>query len=208
MSTLFASTQIRLICSVVAAKDESNAPTFFATADRFRQWLMKNHERARQFWVGYYRKDSGRPSITWPESVDEALCFGWIDGIRKKVDDESYKIRFTPRRPKSIWSAVNIARVAVLTRKKRMRPAGIAAFARREATRSGGYSFENRETAKLTEEDQREFRRDPAAWEFFQRQPAGYRRLAAWWVISAKRPETRRARLQRLIETARARRRI
>jgi len=108
----------------VAAKDESGRPTFFATPARFRQWLAKNHESVTELWVGYYRKDSGRPSMTWPESVDEALCFGWIDGIRKKVDDESYKIRFTPRRTKSIWSAVNIARVAALTREGRMRPAG------------------------------------------------------------------------------------
>jgi uncharacterized protein YdeI (YjbR/CyaY-like superfamily) len=192
----------------VAAKNESGRPTFFSTPARFREWLSKNHERATELWVGYYRKDSGRPSITWPESVDEALCFGWIDGIRKKVDDESYKIRFTPRRPKSNWSAVNIARVPVLTREGRMQPAGAAAFARREESKSRTYSFENRASAKLTAPDEREFRRDPAAWEFFQRQPAGYRRLAAWWIISAKRPETRRARLQRLIETSRARRRV
>jgi uncharacterized protein YdeI (YjbR/CyaY-like superfamily) len=192
----------------VAAKDKSDPPAFFATPDKFRQWLMKNHESATELWVGFYRKDSGRPSITWPESVDEALCFGWIDGIRKKVDDESYKIRFTPRRAKSTWSAVNIARVAVLTGEGRMRPFGIAAFARREASNSARYSFENRASAKLGDADEREFRRDPAAWKFFEAQPAGYRRLASWWVISAKRPETRRARLQRLINTSRARRRI
>ena len=159
-------------------------------------------------WVGFYRKDSGRPSITWPESVDEALCFGWIDGIRKKVDDESYKIRFTPRRAKSTWSAVNSARIAVLTREGRMQPAGIAAFARREENNSRKYSFENRESAKLTAADEREFCRNSAAWEFFQRQPAGYRRLAAWWVISAKRAETRRKRLDRLIRESHAQRRI
>lgn len=187
---------------------KSGKPVFFATPGRFRQWLGKNHERAVELWVGYYRKDSDRPSLTWPESVDEALCFGWIDGIRKKVDDESYKIRFTPRRPKSTWSAVNIARIAVLMREAWVQPAGVAAFSRREESNSRKYSFENRESAKLTEADEREFRRDLAAWEFFQRQPAGYRRLTAWWVISAKRPETRRARLQRLIETSRARRRI
>lgn len=186
----------------MATKGESHAPTFFATPAGFRQWLAKNHERATELWVGYYRKDSGRPSITWPESVDEALCFGWIDGIRKKVDEESYKIRFTPRRPKSIWSAVNIARVAVLSRDGRMQPAGVAAFARREESKSAIYAFENRESAKLSDADERAFRRDPAAWEFFQRQPAGYRRLAAWWVISGKRPETRRSRLQRLIRAS------
>lgn len=187
---------------------KSDKPAFFSTPARFRQWLLKNHESAPELWVGYYRKDSGRPSITWPESVDEALCFGWIDGIRKKVDDESYKIRFTPRRAKSIWSAVNIACVAVLTREERMQPAGVAAFARRDESNSAVYAFENRESAKLTNADEREFRRDPAGWEFFQRQPPGYRRLAAWWVISAKRPETRRKRLDRLITTSHAERRI
>jgi uncharacterized protein YdeI (YjbR/CyaY-like superfamily) len=187
---------------------KSDKPVFFSTAVGFRQWLMKNHESVTELWVGYYRKGSGRRSITWPESVDEALCFGWIDGIRKKVDNESYKIRFTPRRAKSTWSAVNIARVAVLTCEGQMRPAGVAAFARREESNSARYSFENRESAKLSDVDEREFRRDPAAWEFFELQPGGYRRLAAWWVISAKRPETRRTRLQRLIGAAHAGRRI
>jgi uncharacterized protein YdeI (YjbR/CyaY-like superfamily) len=192
----------------VATAKKSDEHVFFPTPSAFRQWLLKNHTRATELWVGYYRKASGRPSITWPESVDEALCFGWIDGIRKKVDDESYKIRFTPRRPKSTWSAVNIARIAVLTREGRMQSAGIAAFARREESNSATYSFENRESAKLSDADEGEFRRDPAAWEFFQRQPPGYRRLAAWWVISARRPETRLKRLQRLITESRAQRRI
>jgi uncharacterized protein YdeI (YjbR/CyaY-like superfamily) len=181
---------------------------FFATPGHFRAWLAKNHDRVPELWVGYYRKDSGRPSITWPESIDEALCFGWIDGIRHKVDDISYKVRFTPRRPKSIWSEVNIGRVAVLTREGRMQPAGLAAFARREEYNSRQYSFENRATAKLSRADEREFRRDPAAWKFFQAQPPGYRRLVSWYVISAKRTETRRARLQRLIAASHARRRI
>ena len=184
------------------------APTFFSTPSAFRRWLVKNQERVTELWVGYYRKDSGRPSITWPESVDEALCFGWIDGIRKKVGDDSYKIRFTPRRATSTWSAVNIARIAVLTGEGRMQPGGVAAFARRKESNSVRYSFENRESAKLSADDEREFRRDPAAWEFFQRQPAGYRRLASWWVISAKRPGTRRTRLERLIAESRARRRL
>jgi uncharacterized protein YdeI (YjbR/CyaY-like superfamily) len=181
---------------------------FFATPRHFRAWLEKNHNRVDELWVGYYRKDTGRPSITWPESVDEALCYGWIDGIRKKVDDISYKVRFTPRRAKSIWSAVNVGRVAVLTREGRMEPPGTAAFARRDENNSRQYSFENRAKAKLSRADEREFRRDPAAWKFFESQPPGYRRLAAWFVISAKRTETRRARLERLIATSRARRRI
>src|SRR4051812_47774811 len=114
------------------ARTETTTPKYFPTPKHFRMWLAKNHHRADVLWVGYYRKDSGRRSVTWPESVDEALCFGWIDGLRKKVDDISYKIRFTPRRPKSIWSAVNIARVDVLTGESRMQPAGVAAFARRD----------------------------------------------------------------------------
>jgi uncharacterized protein YdeI (YjbR/CyaY-like superfamily) len=186
-----------------------NAPLrFFRTPKHFRSWLAKNHDRTDCLWVGYYRKDSGRRSITWPESVDEALCFGWIDGIRKKVDDISYKVRFTPRRPKSIWSAVNIGRVAALTAEGRMQPPGVAAFARREEQKSRRYSFENRATAKLSPADQREFRCDPLAMKFFKSQPPGYQRLAAWWVVSAKRTETRRARLERLITASRARRRI
>jgi uncharacterized protein YdeI (YjbR/CyaY-like superfamily) len=188
--------------------DEASPPKFFVTPRLFRAWLAKNHDRADSLWVGYYRKDSGRRSITWPESVDEALCFGWIDGIRKKVDDISYKIRFTPLRAKSVWSAVNIGRVAVLTREGRMEAAGNEAFARRNELNSRRYSFENRATAKLSAPDERQFKRDPIAWKFFQAQPPGYRRLAAWWIISARRTETRRARLERLITASRARRRI
>jgi uncharacterized protein YdeI (YjbR/CyaY-like superfamily) len=181
---------------------------FFRAPSDWRKWLEKNHARAGELWVGFYKKDSGKASITWPESVDEALCFGWIDGIRKKVDDISYKVRFTPRRPNSIWSAVNIGRVAALTAQGRMQPPGAAAFARREEQKSRRYSFENRATAKLSAGDQREFRRDPPAWKFLNSQPPGYQRLAAWWVVSARRTETRRARLERLITASRARRRI
>jgi len=188
--------------------DDHLPPKFFATPNHFRNWLAKNHDRAGVLWVGFFRKETGRPSITWPESVDEALCFGWIDGIRKKVDPESYKIRFTPRCAKSVWSAVNIGRVAVLAAESRMHAAGHAAFARREEQNSRKYSFENRATAKLSPADEREFRQHPAAWKFFQAQPPGYRRLASWWIVSAKRPETRRARLQRLIEVSQAKRRI
>ena len=191
----------------MAAK-KSNAPKFFPTPARFRAWLGRNHDRVKELWVGYYRKDTGRPSITWPESVDEALCYGWIDGVRHKVDEVSYKIRFTPRRPQSIWSAVNIARVAVLTEERRMQPPGNAAFARRQEEKSRRYAFENRATAKLSRADEREFRRNKLAWKFFTAQPPGYRRLASWYVVSARRPETRRKRLERLIATSRAGRRL
>ena len=188
--------------------EETAAPKFFRTPQRFRAWLAKNHERADSLWVGYYRKETGRPSITWPESVDEALCFGWIDGIRKKVDDSSYKVRFTPRRAKSVWSVVNIGRIAVLTREGRMQPAGAAAFQRRDENNTRRYSFENRATARLSPAQEREFRRDREAWKFYDAQPPGYKRLAAFWVARAKRSETRRARLERLIAASRARRRI
>lgn len=181
---------------------------FFARPADFREWLAKYHDRADELWLGFYRKDSGRPSITWPESVDEALCFGWIDGIRKKIDKISYKVRFTPRLPRSTWSKVNIDRVAALSAEGRMHAAGLATFARREEGNSRKYSFENRESAKLGPADERDFRRDRAAWTFFQAQPPGYRRVAAWYVISASRPETRRRRLHRLIDESRANRRL
>ncbi|MFL6537471.1 MAG: YdeI/OmpD-associated family protein [Chthoniobacterales bacterium] len=190
------------------ANRNAQTVTFFRSPEAFRTWLSKNHDSQTELWVGYYRKDSGLPSITWPESVDEALCFGWIDGIRKKVDDVSYKIRFTPRRKKSIWSRVNIQRAAVLTHQRRMEPAGLAAFRRREEANSRKYSFENRETAMLTPTQQREFQRHGTAWKFFQSQPPGYRRTVAWWVISAKRPETQRKRLTRLIDASGEKRRI
>src|SRR6058998_596167 len=131
---------------------------FFKTPAAFHKWLAANHAKSKELWVGFYKKETGKPSITWPESVDEALCFGWIDGIRKKIDEVSYKIRFTPRRPKSIWSRVNIERVAVLTHAQRMAPAGVAAFGRRDEASSRQYSFDNREAAVFTAEQQREFR--------------------------------------------------
>jgi uncharacterized protein YdeI (YjbR/CyaY-like superfamily) len=172
---------------------------FFATPAQFRKWLEANHDKAQELWVGFYKKETGRPSITWPESVDEALCVGWIDGIRKKLDDESYVIRFTPRKPQSTWSAVNIARVAELKRDGRMRPAGLAAFERRRDDKSAIYSYEQRKTAVFDEAAERQFRANAKAWEFFQSQPPWYRRTATYKVISAKREETRQKRLAELI---------
>src|SRR5205814_4436470 len=119
-------------------------PKFFPTPSAFRKWLAANHAKARELWVGFYKKSSGKPSITWPESVDEALCFGWIDGIRKKIDDESYMIRFTPRKPRSVWSAINIRDVKRLLKERRMEPAGLRAFSARKENRSGIYSYEQR----------------------------------------------------------------
>jgi len=176
---------------------------FFKTPADFRAWLEKHHATAQELWVGFYKKDSGKPSLTWPESVDEALCFGWIDGIRKSVDETSYKIRFTPRRPRSIWSAVNIGRVEELTRQGRMRPAGELAFQARTENRSGIYAYEQR-APELVEPYGGKLRRNKAAWKFFAAQTASYRKAASWWVLSAKREETRLRRLEKLIEDSAA----
>lgn len=173
-------------------------PRTFATAAAFRKWLAANHATDRELLVGFYKVGSGVPSMTWPESVDEALCMGWIDGIRRRVDETRYTIRFTPRRPGSIWSAVNIGRVAVLEKAGRMRAAGRAAFAARRENRSGVYAFEQRE-ARLDAAGERAMRRVPAAWAHWQREAPSYRKAASWWVISAKRPETRARRLAQLI---------
>jgi uncharacterized protein YdeI (YjbR/CyaY-like superfamily) len=184
-------------------------PTFFETPDEFRAWLEEHHESAKELLVGFHRKGSGRPSITWPESVDEALCFGWIDGIRRGIDETSYSIRFTPRKPTSNWSSVNIARVAELEKEGRMRPAGRAAFERRSAARSGIYAYEQRKAARLDPDQQREFESaNPQAWAYFDTQPPGYRQQAIHWVVSAKRPETRARRLAPLIEDSAAGRRL
>jgi len=174
-------------------------PTFFRSPAEWREWLEKFHATAGELWVGYYKKDTGRLSITWPESVDEALCFGWIDGIRKSIDESSYKIRFTPRKPGSIWSAVNIKRAEELVDQGRMHPAGLQAFRARKENRSGIYSYEQSSDA-LPDEYAQKFQRNKAAWDFFQDQPAWYRKAAGWWLVSAKKEETRQKRLDQLIE--------
>jgi uncharacterized protein YdeI (YjbR/CyaY-like superfamily) len=172
----------------------------FPSAAAFRAWLAAHHASATELWVGFFRKDTGRGGLTYPEALDEALCFGWIDGIRKKVDAGSYTNRFTPRRARSTWSRVNICRVGQLKRTGRMTPAGSRAFAAREAKRSGIYSFEQeRQSARLNPAEQRQLRANARAWRFFQAQPPGYRRTASWWVVSAKREETRGKRLQILV---------
>jgi uncharacterized protein YdeI (YjbR/CyaY-like superfamily) len=171
---------------------------FFAAPAAFRRWLEKNHARERELWVGFYKRSSARPSITWPESVDEALCFGWIDGVRKSVDEASYKIRFTPRTADSFWSPVNTRRVAALKKAGRMAAAGLAAFARRNRHQTKRYSYE-RGTAKLTPAEMRLLKANAEAWAFFRSRPPGYQRIAAWYIVSAKRAETRRKRLDTLI---------
>ncbi|MBL7996049.1 YdeI/OmpD-associated family protein [bacterium] len=173
-------------------------PIFFSSEPEFRKWLEKNHNTAQELWVGYYKRNSGIPSITWPESVDEALCYGWIDGIRKSVDEKSYMIRFTPRRPKSNWSAVNIKRVAELTKLGLMKPAGIAAFDRRNEKNSEVYSFE-RKAVKLNKKYEALFRKYTKAWKYFSAQPPSYKKTAMWWVMSAKQEATQMKRLLQLI---------
>src|SRR5947207_5030880 len=159
-------------------KSKANSPIFFAGSDDFRGWLEKHHQTITEQWVGFHRKSSGRVSITWPEAVDEALCFGWIDGLRKTINTGSYKIRFTPRRPTSNWSAVNTRRMNELIRERRVRPAGMNAFQKRTPDKSGVYSYENRKSATLSREAARLFRAERAAWEFFQRQSPAYHQNA------------------------------
>lgn len=192
---------------MVSRKTSESKPTFFKTPADFSKWLTKNHKTIVELWVGFYKKDSGKPSITWPQSVDEALCHGWIDGVRKSVDETSYKIRFTPRRPRSIWSAVNIKRVAELTKEGRMTPAGEKAFAARLESRSGIYAYEQR-SPELPEEYAKELRKNKAAAKFFESQPPSYRKLAMWWIVSAKQEETRLKRLAKLIEASANQRRV
>ena len=181
---------------------------FFPTPADFRAWLQAHHESEKELLVGFHKKATGKPSITWPESVDEALCFGWIDGVRRSLGPDAYTIRFTPRRPTSIWSAVNVARVGELTKLGRMRPAGLRAFAARTPERTGIYSFERAEAARLAPAQEKQLRANPEAAAFFDAQPPGYRKTATHWVISAKREETRQRRLERLIADSAAGRRI
>lgn len=174
---------------------------FFKSPAAFRKWLAANHAKSKELWVGFYKKSSGKPSIDWPESVDEALCFGWIDGIRKSIDEESFKIRFTPRRPGSIWSAVNIRNVERLIKENRMQAAGLKAYELRKEYRSGIYAYEQR-SPELVEPYAKEFKRHKAAWKFFEAQPPGYRKIMNWYVVSAKQEETRLKRLKILIEAS------
>ena len=180
---------------------------FFATPAAFRRWLRTHHKTAGDVWVGYYKKASGRSSMTYPESLDEALCFGWIDGIRKSIDGERYMNRFTPRRPGSNWSLVNVRKVRDLIAAGRMQPAGLAAYEARDARKTGVYSFENR-PGSLSPDLEATFRNQAPAWRFWQAQPPGYRRMMIWFVMSARRDETRARRLDRLMTACAAQRRI
>jgi uncharacterized protein YdeI (YjbR/CyaY-like superfamily) len=181
--------------------------TFFKTPAGFRRWLEKHHGSATELLIGFYKKGSGRPSISWPESVDQALCFGWIDGIRRNIDEISYSIRFTPRKPGSTWSNINIKRAQVLIDQGLMRPAGLKAFEARKEYRSGIYSYEQR-SEKLPDVYEKPLKQNKKAWAFFQAQPPGYRKIIGWWIVSAKKEETRLKRLKKLIEESAQQRRI
>ena len=172
---------------------------YFPSADAFRAWLAEHHADRDELLVGFHKQGTGRPSMTWPESVEAALAYGWIDGIRRRVDDGRYTIRFTKRRPGSVWSAKNIATAKALVASGRMTPAGLAAFEARDEQRSRVYSFEREQAATLAPAEERRFRANKKAWAFFSAQPPGYRRTAYHWVISAKRAETRARRLALLI---------
>ena len=176
-------------------------PRFFPTPAAFRKWLAANHDNSKELYVGYYKKSSGKPSIIWSESVDEALCFGWIDGVRKSLNDKAYMIRFSPRKPTSIWSAVNIRNMERLIKENRVQPAGMKAFAARKEDRSGIYAYEQR-SPELVEPYAGMFQRNKQAWKFFAAQPPGYRKIMNWYVVSAKQEETRLKRLDRLIKSS------
>ncbi len=173
-------------------------PKFFRSPELLRKWFETHHDKETVLWVGFYKKDSGKPSITWPESVDQALCFGWIDGVRKRIDEISYMIRFSPRQRRSVWSTINIRRAGELIDLGQMKPAGLAPFESRLENKSGIYSYEQR-SVELPEPYAALMKANEKAWLFFQSQPPSYRKVWNWWVLSAKREETRLKRLQSLI---------
>ncbi len=181
-------------------------PTFFATEADFRAWLAANHETAPELLVGFWKKGSGKPSIDWPQARDQALCFGWIDGVRKSLGEESYTIRFTPRRTGSIWSNVNVARYEALTGAGQMTPAGVRAYEENKG-RQGVYAYETA-LKELSAAETRQFKADKKAWADWQDRPPGYRRVVLHWIASAKRPETRARRLATLIADSAAGRKL
>lgn len=182
-------------------------PTFFSKPSDFRKWLTKNHKKEKELLVGFYKVGSGKPSISWPQSVDEALCFGWIDGIRRSVDEESYSIRFTPRKPKSIWSAINIKKVEDLTKKGLMKPEGLAVFKLRTENSSNIYSHEN-EIKKLTPVYEKKFKTNKKAWQFFTTQAPSYKKVIIHWIMSAKQEKTQLNRLDKTITESAKQKRV
>jgi uncharacterized protein YdeI (YjbR/CyaY-like superfamily) len=176
-------------------------PKFFKSPAEFHEWLQKHHDKSKELFVGFYKKSSGKKSITYPEALDEALCFGWIDGVRKSIDEISYAQRFSPRKPKSIWSLINVRHVERLKSEGRMQPSGLAVYALREDKRTGVYSFENR-PRELSPEYQKVFQKNKKAWEFFKNQPPYYQRTLSFYVMGAKQEATRLRRLQLLMESS------
>jgi uncharacterized protein YdeI (YjbR/CyaY-like superfamily) len=183
-------------------------PTFFASPADFRDWLAQHHASEPALLVGLRKVGSGQPSMTWPEAVDEALCFGWIDGVRRRIDDTAYQIRFTPRKPGSIWSRVNVAKVEALLAASRMQAAGLAAYAARSAERTGVYAFERSEPVALAPAELQLFAADVQAWAYFEHCPPGYRRVMLHWVVSAKQAATRARRLAQLMQACAEQRRM
>jgi uncharacterized protein YdeI (YjbR/CyaY-like superfamily) len=174
-------------------------PTYFARAADFRAWLADNHDKAPELLVGLHKKGAGRATMTYSEAVDEALCFGWIDGVRRTVDEERWTIRFTPRKPKSIWSQINLRRIEVLMERGHVMPPGKKAYETRDPAKQNLYSFEQKTVRDFTPEEEKRFRANAKAWAYFEAQPPGYRRVARFWVVSAKKEETQASRLDRLI---------
>jgi uncharacterized protein YdeI (YjbR/CyaY-like superfamily) len=177
-------------------------PRFFASPQEFREWLAEHHDKADELLVGFYKVGTGKPSMTWPESVDEALCAGWIDGVRRRIDDESYSIRFTPRRASSTWSAINLKRIQELQEEGRVLAMGQKAFELRKEAKTGIYAYEQSEKAELTEQQLRRFQENEEAWNHFRSEAPWYQRNATWWVVSAKRDETKEKRLGVLIDSS------
>jgi uncharacterized protein YdeI (YjbR/CyaY-like superfamily) len=184
-------------------KNKQTTPTFFAKQSDFRKWLQKNHKKETELLVGFYKVGSGKPSMTWSQSVDEALCFGWIDGVRKSIDKESYQIRFSQRRPTSIWSAINIKKIETLKKQGLMQPAGLAIFEKRTESKSRVYSFE-KELVELPENFKKQFKANKKAWDYFQSLAPSYRKISTHWVMSAKQETTRLKRLNQLISESAA----
>ncbi|TRW27606.1 bacteriocin-protection protein [Flavobacterium zepuense] len=177
-------------------------PTFFKTQADFRQWLTHNHNKDKELLVGFYKTGTGKESITWPQSVDQALCFGWIDGVRKSIDAESYTIRFTPRKTNSMWSAINIDKMESLIALKLVKPEGLAAFEKRTENKSRIYSHEQKDVAKLPPDMEAEFKANTIAWDFFTTQAPSYQKVILHWITSAKQEKTRLQRFEKLIHAS------
>ena len=184
------------------------SPVFFDAAEHFRAWLQDHHATATELVVGFRKVATGRTNMSWSESVDEALCFGWIDGVRKRIDDDAYQIRFTPRRDGSTWSLVNVRKVQALSAQGRMQPAGLAAYEARRPEKTGIYAFEREKVAELAADEIRAFKKHRDAWRYFEGAPPGYRKVITHWVTSAKRADTRARRLEQLIQACAGQRRI